>query len=86
MSSLVMVLPVLVLVQCEGVGGILVMINTVLPLLPQFEVIVEVSLHHNLLLCVQPRDFTLRVDHQDLVKERKVSKICLCFKYSYLVI
>lgn len=34
MSSLVMVLPVLVLVQCKWIRGILIMINTILPLLP----------------------------------------------------
>lgn len=67
-----MVLPVLVLVQSKGIGGILIVINTVLPLLPQFEIVVDVSFNHNVLLGVHSRDFALRVDHQNLTLERNI--------------
>lgn len=64
-----MVLPVLVLVQGEGIGGILIVINTVLALLPQFEIVVHISFNHNVLLGVHSGDFALRIDHQNLMKE-----------------
>lgn len=64
-----MVFSMLVFVQCERIGGILIVIHTVLPLLPQLEIIVEVSFHHNnFFLGIQPRDFSLGADHQNLIK------------------
>lgn len=42
-------LSVLVLVEGQGVGAVLVMIDTVFALLAKLEVLAQASLHHNLL-------------------------------------
>lgn len=61
-SHRVTCLSVLVLVEGHGIGAVLVMIDTVFPLLAELEVLAECSLHHHVLAaCVDTGDVTLRI-------------------------
>lgn len=58
----------LVLVEGQGVGAVLVMIDAVLALLPKLEVLVEGPLHYHLFACADASDVTLCVYYQYLKK------------------
>lgn len=60
----------LVLVEGQGVGAVLVMIDAVLALLPKLEVLVEGPLHYHLFTaaCADASDVTLCVYYQYLKK------------------
>lgn len=55
----------LVLVEGQGVGAVLVMIDAVLPLLTQLEELADGSLHHHILAApgADPGDVALGVHH-----------------------
>ena len=60
-------LPVLVLVQSQRVGAVLVVVDPVLPLLAQLEEVPKGALHHVLGAArADPRHVSLRVHHQHL--------------------
>lgn len=60
-SRCVTCLSVLVLVEGHSIGAVLVMIDTVFPLLAKFEVLADSSLHHHVLAvtCADTGDITL---------------------------
>lgn len=66
-------LSVLVLVQGQGIGAVLVMIDTVLALLPELKVLVEGALHHHLFAaaCADTSDVTLCIYHQYLQEKEQ---------------
>lgn len=61
-------LSVLVLVEGQEIGAVLVMIDTILALLAKLEVLAEGALHHHLFTtaCAETGDVTLCIDYQNL--------------------
>jgi hypothetical protein len=49
MPSLIMVFPVLVLIQSKRIGGVLIVIDSILPFLTQLKIIVDISFHDHFL-------------------------------------
>ena len=79
MSSLIMVFSVLMLIQRKWIGGVLIVVDTILPLLTQLKIIVDVSLHDHFLFGAQPWNFSLRVNYYYLAKKIKRDFI-ICVK------
>lgn len=71
MPSLIMVFSVLVLIQSKWIGGVLIVVDTILPFLTQFKIIVDISFHDHFLFGAQPWNFSLRVNYQYLTKKIK---------------
>lgn len=65
-------LSVLVLVESQGVGAVLVVVDAVLALLAQLEVVVEGALHHHFLGAARADagDVTLCIYNKDLGREK----------------
>lgn len=70
-------LPVLVLVEGHSIGAVLVMIDTVFPLLAKFEVLAECPLHHHVLAvsCADTGDVTLCIHYEYLCRLQKKIQI-----------
>ena len=78
MSSLIMIFSMLMLIQSKWIGGVLIVVDAILPLLTQLKIIVDVSLHDHLLFGAQPWNFSLRVNYQYLAKKIKKDSIFFC--------
>lgn len=68
--SLIMVFSVLVLIQSKWIGGVLIVVDTILPFLTQLKIIVDISFHDHFLFGAQPWNFSLRVNYQHLTKKK----------------
>lgn len=69
MSSFIMILPMLMLVECQGASAILILVDTVLSFLTQLKQVINRSFDQQIFPYVQASDFALCIYHQDLKRK-----------------
>lgn len=83
-SRRVTCLSVLVLVEGHSIGAVLVMIDTVFPLLAKFEVLADSSFHHHVLAvtCADTGNITLCIYYQYLKRWGGRLDLTSCSEYN----